>query len=184
MDWVAPLSTIIGATVGLGSAVIVDRFRWRRDVGVRWNQTRRGVYVEFLTAVSNAHFKMRATTFRTDVPEAERYGALCEALDGSGIWRQRQEISLTAPHHVLQRAVATADELQNVRDVLIAEFDTNSDQYLRARADLWVSNAELREAMRRDLGVAGQPDPELGQYRYVPQAPPPDPPPTQELPQL
>lgn len=109
---------------------------------------------------------MRIIALRTDTAEEERPGVLRTALEESGIWRMRQSLSLCASREIIELAVAASDALVAVQDVLISNLDANSDPYLRARADLWVVNAELREAMRKDLGVSGPPDPELGRYRY------------------
>ncbi|MET3988115.1 hypothetical protein [Streptomyces sp. PvR034] len=167
MDWIPPVSTLAGAVVGVGSALIAERIRWRREKEKETALTRRGVYCEFLMALSQSHSDMRAVVLggAGSSPEA-RYGQLHQALDGSGIWRVRQSLSLTAPAEIIQLAVSTCDALTGVRDVLIETPDVRSERYLRSRADLWHVNAGLRESMRRDLGMDGLPDPEVGRYRY------------------
>lgn len=167
MDWVAPISTLAGAVVGVGSALLAERIRWRRDSARERAQTRREVYSEFLMALSQSHSNMRSAAFQSeDLPEARRHGSLHEALDGSGIWRFRQSLSLTAPAEIIGSAVTACNALTAIRDVLIETPDVRSDAYLRVRADLWLANASLREAMHRDLGMEGLPNPEVGQYRY------------------
>jgi hypothetical protein len=167
VDWISPLSTLAGAIVGVSSALMAERIRWRRDREKEAAQTRRGVYSEFLMALSQSHSDMRSVILQGDVPSAEvRYGLLHQALDGSGIWRLRQSLSLTAPAEIIQMAVSTCDALTTMRDVLIDIPDVRNDAYLRSRAELWRTNANLRETMRRDLGMDGPPDPEVGLYRF------------------
>ncbi|MGI8334387.1 hypothetical protein ACRYCC_30930 [Actinomadura scrupuli] len=127
---------------------------------------RRETYTNFLTALSQSHSNMRAATLRTTPTEAERLGILYTAIDESGIWRMRQCLSLCAPAEIIELAVAAADALVVMQDALVATFDTTSDAYVHARTDLWAANAELREAMRKDLGGSGPPDPELSRYRH------------------
>jgi len=168
MNWITPLATLIGAVVGVGSALLVERFRWSRDREKDRAQKRREVYIEFLMALSQSHSSMRSTVLQADdEPDSRRYTALHEALDGSGLWRFRQSLSLTAPADIIELAVDTCDALGAVRDTLIAAPDIRSDAYLRAREDLWRTNSELREAMRKDLGMAGPPDPEAARYREL-----------------
>jgi hypothetical protein len=93
------------------------------------------------------------------------YGELHQALDGSGIWRLRQSPSLTASAEIIELAVRACDALTRMRDGLVEHPDVRGDAYFRVRADLWRENARLREAMRKDLGMDGPPDPEVGQYR-------------------
>jgi len=129
-------------------------------------QTRRTVYVDFLAALSRSHSEMRTATFREGLSGTARFGALHQALDSSGVWTCRQTLSLTAPTEIISLGIAAAIALEQVRDALIAEPDVQSEPYLRARADLWRVNADLREAMRKDLKLDLPPDPEVGVYRY------------------
>ncbi|MFJ9251102.1 hypothetical protein [Streptomyces sp. NPDC101776] len=166
MDWIAPLSTLGGAVVGVGAALFADRFRWRRDDTVQWRQTRRLIYVDFLVSLSRGHSNMRSATFRHDLNEDRIFGVMHEALDGSLIWQHRQSLSLTAPSNVIHLAIKAGKTLEGIRDALIADPNVESEPYLRARAELWLVNAELRESMRIDLEMEGPPDPELGAYRF------------------
>ncbi|QFZ75194.1 hypothetical protein GFH48_19685 [Streptomyces fagopyri] len=161
------MSTLAGAVVGVSSALIAERIRWRRDQQRDGSQTRRVVYSEFLMALSRGHSDMRTVVLQVDRSTGDRlYGDLHQALDGSGVWRFRQSLSLTASAEIIQLAVKACDALTRMRDGLIEDPDVRGDAYFRIRADLWRENARLREAMRKDLGMDGPPDPEVGQYRY------------------
>ncbi|WP_405646362.1 hypothetical protein [Streptomyces sp. NBC_00019] len=110
---------------------------------------------------------MRTVVFRVDGATGDRlYADLHQALDGSGVWRLRQSLSLTASAEIIGLAVKACDALISMRDGLVADPDLRGDAYFQVRADLWRENAHLREAMRRDLGMSGLPDPEVGHYRY------------------
>ena len=161
------MSTLAGAVVGVSSALIAERIRSRRDLEREGAQTRRSVYSDFLMALSRGHSEMRMVVLKPDRPTGDRlYGDLHLALDSSGVWRLRQSLSLTASAEIIRLAVSACEALTRMRDGLIEDPDVSSDLYLRVRADLWSENAHLREAMRRDLGMDGPPDPEVGQYRY------------------
>ncbi|MFJ8005665.1 hypothetical protein [Streptomyces fagopyri] len=125
------------------------------------------MYSEFLMALSRGHSDMRTVVLQVDRSTDDRlYGDLHQALDGSGVWRLRQSLSLTASAEIIQLAVNACGALTRMRDGLIEDPDVRGDAYFRIRADLWRENARLREAMRKDLGMDGPPDPEVGQYRY------------------
>ena len=168
MDWTTAFGTIVGAVIGIGSTLSVDQVRSRRDRDHQSRSTRQTVYVDYLTALSRSHSNMREVSFRADLDERERYGALHAALDSSGIWRIRQTLALVAPPEIITLAIEAGRAIQTVRDALIADFDIEGEQYKRERAALWLVNADLRHAMREDLGVAGPPDPEIGAVRYSP----------------
>ncbi|MFZ3471938.1 hypothetical protein ACODT3_16745 [Streptomyces sp. 4.24] len=166
MDWMASAGTLAGAVVGVGAALTAERLRWRRDKEREAAQTRRAVYSEFLMALSRGHTDMRSVVLRPDRPSGEAlFGELHQALDGAGIWRLRQSLSLTASAEIIHLAEAACDALAVMRDGLIAEPHLRGASYPICRAELWRENAHLREAMRRDLGMDGPADPEVGQYR-------------------
>jgi len=119
------------------------------------------MYVEFLTALSRGHSNLRAVALDRNTSVDDRPGALYIALDDAGVWRLRQSLSLAATREINLLAMAALRALEGVRDALIADPDTSGGDYLRARATLWTANAEIRDAMRRDLGERGEPDPEL-----------------------
>jgi len=164
---ITPFATVTGAIIGIGAGLLAERLRWHRDKEKDRIQKRREVYPEFLMALSQSHSNMRSAVLQNGNPlETASFGALHEALDGSGIWRFRQSLSLTAPAEIIKLAVDTCSALTKMKDVLVERQDVTNDAYLRARADLWRINADLREAMRRDLGMNGPPDPDVGRYYY------------------
>lgn len=161
MDWSILVSTAVGALLGVGSTLAGDRMRWRREEHRNWIQTRRETYIEHLRALSSAHANLRAVAHNADTSSTDRYVLLNTALDDSGIWRSRQALSLVAPHDVIQLAITAAKAVESVRDALMSGADTANPVYIMARDELWTANAELRSAMREDLGVPGVPDPEV-----------------------
>ncbi|MET8042915.1 hypothetical protein ABZU25_18895 [Micromonospora sp. NPDC005215] len=165
MEWSTILGTIVGAMVGLMSVFLADHLRWRREEKSRLLQARQQVYVDFLAALSKAHSDMRSVAFRSEFSPVERSHALLEALDASGVWRLRQSISLIGSRKLMHEVVTAARCLEGVCEVLSHEADVSSDRYINARNNLWAANAALRELMRKDLGIAGDPDPDVHSYR-------------------
>jgi hypothetical protein len=168
VDLTAPLSTVIGAVVGVGSTIIADRFRWNRDEHRGRLRTRREVYTEFLVALSVAHDNLQAVAISEDLDPDARPGRLHLVVNDSGLWRARQTLSLVAPRSILDRAEEVTEALEHVKEALTADLTIFSDAYSKTRADFWRANAELRQLMREDLGARGVLDPEVGQYRYAP----------------
>lgn len=165
MDWIAPVGTIGGAIVGVGSALLAERLRWRRERDQQWTQQRRAVYQEFVTASSRAHSETRASVLRAGLSESERFSEIHQAIDGSRLWQARQALSLTAPSHIVALAAEVTRALEAIRDLLIEAPSITGDCFLHLRAIYWLKSADLRQAMRSDLGMSGLPDPEVGRYR-------------------
>ncbi|TDC81263.1 hypothetical protein E1193_15225 [Micromonospora sp. KC606] len=165
MEWSTIVGTIVGAVVGLISVFLADHLRWRREDKNQWLQARQQVYVDFLAALSKAHSEMRSVVFRGELSDVERRHALLAATDASGVWRLRQSISLIGSRQLMHEVVAAAQKLEGVCEALSLDPDVSSDRYIEARNNLWAANAALRESMRKDLGIAGDPDPDLHTYR-------------------
>lgn len=60
MDWTTLAGTALGALVGIGSTLLADRARWRRDLADRTRQERRQIYVTVLTKYRLAYEGMYA----------------------------------------------------------------------------------------------------------------------------
>ncbi|MFF8868000.1 hypothetical protein ACF08B_38860 [Streptomyces sp. NPDC015139] len=58
MDWLAPVNTLIGAVIGVGSTLLADRHRWRRDRAALNQDTRRQAYAAFMTALSDVYQRL------------------------------------------------------------------------------------------------------------------------------
>lgn len=159
------MGTIGGAIVGVSSALLAERLRWRRERDQHWIQQRRAVYQEFVVASSRAHSQMRASALRAGLSERERFSEIHQAIDSSQLWQQRQALSLTAPRHIVALAAEVTQALEAIRDLLIEDPCITGDRFLHLRAMYWLKNADLREAMRSDLCMSGLPDPEVGHYR-------------------
>ncbi|MEV5551848.1 hypothetical protein AB0L35_37930 [Streptomyces sp. NPDC052309] len=48
MQWITLISTMVGAAIATGSAMLLDRQRWRRERLDRETQARRTLYGEYL----------------------------------------------------------------------------------------------------------------------------------------
>jgi hypothetical protein len=162
MDFSAVLGTIVGAVVGVGSTLLADRARWRRDHDLRQMLIRRETYSDFLAALSQAHTNLRTISLQEHPDGVVPPGLLAAGILESGIWRMRQSLSLCAPSPIIELAITACDAMVSIQDALIVNPDHKGAPYLRARAGLWAANANLREAMRKDLGVPGPSDPEVG----------------------
>lgn len=165
MDWIALVGTIGGAIVGVGSALLAERLRWRRERDQQWAQQRRAVYTEFVMASSRAHSQMRASALKVGLSEPELFSEIHQAIDSSQLWQHRQALSLTAPSHIVALAAEVTQALEAIRELLIENPSITGDRFRHLRAVYWLKNADLREAMRSDLGMSGPPDPEVGRYR-------------------
>lgn len=148
------LSTVLGAVVGLGSALAGDRVRWRREQGDRWLNLRREVYVGYLNALHEANQGMRAVSLGDFPSEMSRDHAARAAFRRAGVNQTQEHLVLIASEPVIQAAVGASTALRKLRDRIRAGEDHTSADY-QAEFEVFSDRLhELRNAIRNDLGVA------------------------------
>ncbi|MCL8015047.1 hypothetical protein [Streptomyces sp. AS02] len=157
MDWTTLAGTALGALVGVGSTLLADRARWRRDLADRTRQERKQIYVTVLTKYRLAYEAMHAAavTGRDEAP-AVRETAVREAFRESGCDEARETALICAPQEmsdVLEKVYATLRELQDA--FAAGDPPLHSPQLqerrLRHAEAIWAARA----AMRRDLEGTG-----------------------------
>ena len=75
-QWIAVLGTALGAVIGIGSAFINDRVRWKREQDRDRLGVRRELYASFIAALTEVHESMRAVSGRDGLTAAVRRDAI------------------------------------------------------------------------------------------------------------
>ncbi|MEU6380916.1 hypothetical protein [Streptomyces sp. NPDC046909] len=152
MEWMTLAGTGLGALVGVGSTLLADRARWRRDSAGQARQERKDIYVACLTSFRQAHEAMRAVATGDQQREAAALdAAVREAFRASGCNEARETALICVPP-ALAAAVEDAHlSLRELRDVLAAGHPLASADYKEARRAHTRTVAAAREAMRHDL---------------------------------
>jgi hypothetical protein len=153
MNWGTLLSTLIGAVIGVGSTLLADRVRWRRELERQAKESRRELYARFLTALNEATEALWVVGLgdrRVDGPES-----LAEVLRGqvhrSGLYSYREQIMILAPPAVLREADLATDRVREYRDVLISGHAAGSAEEGSAMHAYTAALKALRQVMRADL---------------------------------
>ena len=149
------IAAVVGAVIGVGSTLITDLVRARRDTDEKWTETKRLVYVRFLLAVTQAHSRIKVAALG-DLDPTERRKAVNVAFyddprnaEAKSILR---ELAITAPDDINQLASETYQCLRAVRDVLSRPtMATDDPEYRAVSKPFWDSLGMLQAAMRDDL---------------------------------
>jgi hypothetical protein len=143
----------MGASVGIGSTMLVERVKWHRDREQRWHEVRRLTYVEYLTALNRAYETLWALAWGEYQADREQNAVAREILRSSEIYETRQRVLISAPSFVIDPCEVTFQRLKEVRDLLGVGTVIESGEF--KRADMAFRN-DLRifiTAVRRDLGA-------------------------------
>ncbi|MFF7748489.1 hypothetical protein ACFZCP_04375 [Streptomyces sp. NPDC007971] len=155
MEWTTLAGTGLGAAVGVGSTLLADRVRWRRETSERTRRERRDAYVVCLTKYRLAYEDMhRAATVHRDGPPTERDVAVREAFRASGCDEVREAVLICAPEEM---AALVEDVYASLRELLevfaagdppldTAEFQEHRLRHAKA---VWAARAAMRAELAR-----------------------------------
>lgn len=153
MDWLAPVNTLIGAGIGVGSTLFADRFRWRRDRAALHQDTRRQAYAAFMGALSDVYQRLDELA-RDGRPGEETLTAAREVFVSRNLYPLRYEIALIAPWEVMEPVNQAFWKVRDLRD-LVAGGSARGDPEFGNRVHAYLAAAEKAQvAMRRDLGTS------------------------------
>ncbi|MGW5429484.1 hypothetical protein ACWET9_20080 [Streptomyces sp. NPDC004059] len=155
MEWTTLAGTGLGAVVGVGSTLLADRVRWRRETGERDRRERRELYVTCLTRYRLAYEAMHtAATAHRDGPADRRDAAVREAFRDSGCDEVRENLLICAPEEMADVVEDVYSSLRELLEVFAAgdpalytpEFQ---EHRLRHAQAVWAARAAMRAALER-----------------------------------
>ncbi|MEU9438593.1 hypothetical protein [Streptomyces sp. NPDC048252] len=153
MDWLAPVNTLIGAGIGVGSTLLADRLRWRRDRAALNHDTRRQAYAAFMGALSDVY--QRLDELACDGrPAEEMRTAAHEVFVSRNLYPLRYELALIAPWEVMEPVNQAFYRVRDLRN-LVARGSARSNPEFGGHLHAYLAAAEKAQvAMRRDLGTS------------------------------
>lgn len=150
MEWGTLLSTLAGGGIATASASLLDHRRWKRESGDQHIQSRRTLYVTYLTALAAARNACRVAVRDSSVDLSQHRPVLWETLEVcTGL---RYEVSISAPKFVVRPSDDSFELLRDICEVVTDGHGHSSDEYINARPRYDKAHQALRDAMRRDLG--------------------------------
>ncbi|WP_405584594.1 hypothetical protein [Streptomyces sp. NBC_01092] len=157
MDWTTLAGTALGALVGVGSTLLADRARWRRDLADRTRQERRQIYVTVLTKYRLAYEAMHTAAVAAGRgADGTRETAVQEAFRASGCDEARETALICAPQEMSDVLEDVYSTLRDLLEVFAAGdpplgSPELQERRLRHAEAVWAARA----AMRGDLERAG-----------------------------
>lgn len=161
MDWTTLLATLLGAAIAMVTSVGVEIRKDRHDTDAEWRRTRREIYADYLTALSQARWELSGVAGEDGLsPDARRTAA---NTIFAHCYQVRHQLELYAPEDVLEPALAyfrTLRAFRNaVRDGLrdvVPEPDAD-DEYAGHVRQVKEVFGRCRDAMRADIAPRSAP---------------------------
>ncbi|MFG2950482.1 hypothetical protein [Streptomyces adustus] len=157
MDWGTLLGTVVGAALGVGSTLIADHTRSRRERANRMHDSLRDLYSAYLAALNDSSSVLRVIILRED-DAAARHQAALDAFRDASVLTHRYRIALQAPLTVREESDRTYRLLRQWRDMLGAQpnLSLSSPEYLEGLERFHQARKDLQAAMRASLDAAGR----------------------------
>ncbi|QOV37200.1 hypothetical protein IM697_01665 [Streptomyces ferrugineus] len=152
MQWITLISTIVGAAIATGSAMLLDRQRWRREHLDRETQARRTLYGEYLAGLSEARHACGNVARDPDMAPSTRRTTAREAF-GPCIGL-RYQMTISAPSRVVEASEDAFRRLRDLRDRVMEGVAATEPVYLEGRRSYDDALAALRARMRDDLRIS------------------------------
>ncbi|GAA2135784.1 hypothetical protein [Streptomyces synnematoformans] len=157
MDWGTLLGAIVGAATAVGSTMLADYTRHRREQANRVHDTLRDLYSAYLAALNDSSTALRVIILRESDATA-RYQAALDAFRDASVLTQRYRIALQAPPAVQEKSDRAYRLLRQWRDLLNTHPDLSltSPEYLEGLERFHQARKDLQAAMRGSLAAAGR----------------------------
>lgn len=145
----------IGAIFGVGTTLVADLVRSRREQDRYWSETKRIVYARFLTSLAQAHSRMIGAAFNDQLDDARRngvHGAFHNDPQNSDAKSVLRELGIVAPDRIYQEALPVYRQLRAIRELLASRpLRPESAEYEAVRQPFFRDLETLQRAMRDDL---------------------------------
>ncbi|MYS22889.1 hypothetical protein GA0115240_145811 [Streptomyces sp. DvalAA-14] len=153
MDWLAPVNTLIGAGIGIGSTLLADRLRWRRDRAALNEDTRRQTYAAFMGALSDVYQRLDEIA-RAGHAAGEAQLAAREVFVSRNLYPLRYEIALIAPWEVMDAVNQAFWRVRDLRDLVASGTGRGNPDFGRQLHAYLAAAEQAQVVMRRDLGTS------------------------------
>lgn len=154
VDWLSPVSALIGAAIGAGSTILAQRGQWRRELEQRDRDTRRQLYAAYLAAHHQSGEALWALANGIVNPDHENYlQAAHRAFNSESLYPLRAEIVVFGSKAVADATQEALATLRQLRDCIGQKNLAGSKAYLQAHTSARAKQKNMRSLMRSDLGL-------------------------------
>ncbi|MFG2452337.1 hypothetical protein ACGFSG_23425 [Streptomyces sp. NPDC048512] len=151
MDWLAPVSAVIGGGIAVASGWTVERSRWKREDARQERDRRTALYADYLAAVLSAREQIWHASRWRELPRAERIALARNSLRDSQVYPMRDRILLVGSPRLGELSYEIVRRLTAYRDAVIEELDDSNAELHAAWDSINEARDALTVAMRTDL---------------------------------
>ncbi|MFI8434438.1 hypothetical protein ACIGJO_11915 [Streptomyces sp. NPDC079020] len=151
MEWTALVATFVGASIAMGSAVLVEIRKDRRETSTEWRLGKRELYGTYLAKLAQVRSDLQLLVLDRSVPAAER--TVVSRQTFAGCYELRYQLEVFAPASVVEPAVNYFRAVRKLRDAAAAGMEDGDEECERIFLEVMDTLADVRAAMRLDMGT-------------------------------
>jgi len=151
MEWTTLAATFLGAVIAMGSTVLVELRKDRRETLGEWRRGKRELYSTYLATPAQVRSELQLIALDRTLPASERVVVARQTFARS--YELRYQLEIFAPHTVVEPAVAYFRSVRDLRDATGAGMEDGDDECDRLFLHVMGTLAEVRTAMRLDMGT-------------------------------
>lgn len=156
-------ATLVGASIAMGTSLIVEIRKARHDTDAEWLRSRRDIYAEYLTVLAQARMDLAALAHDSELPVADRPTTASQIF--GPCYQVRHRLELYMPPDVEGPALTYFRTLRRFRTAVGANLRiTDQPDYDDYAQEVKHALAGCRDAMRADI------DPRWSRVRSGPAA--------------
>jgi hypothetical protein len=155
VDWTTLVATLLGAAIAMSTSLMVEIRKGRHDTESEWRRTRRDIYAEYLTALSQARWELSGVAGNSELSDTERRAMANEIF--ARCYQIRHQLELYSPKSVLEPALTYFRTLRAFRNAIrdglrdgAPDYDEETEYAAHVR-EAKAKFGRCRDAMRSDL---------------------------------
>ncbi|MFJ5309267.1 hypothetical protein [Streptomyces sp. NPDC088350] len=151
MDWGTLAGTALGAVLGVGTTLVAERARWRREHTARERAVKQQLYAEYLGALSLTTHQLRDLKRDAGLSREERIRRAGEVLGSTAAYNLRYQMLIIAPEPLGTTADQAFRCVRDLRDRFDGPDVGTDPEWSPTMSAVSESLKSLRAAMRSDL---------------------------------
>ncbi|MFF2410001.1 hypothetical protein [Streptomyces sp. NPDC058092] len=151
MEWTTLGATLLGATIAMGSTVLVEVRKDRRETAGEWRRNKRELYSAYLATLAQVRSDLQVIVLNRSLPDAERIVVARQTF--ARCYELRYQLEVFAPRAVVEPALTYFRSVRKLRDATGTGMENGDEECERIFPEVMNSLADVRTAMRLDMGT-------------------------------
>lgn len=145
------MATILGATIAMGSTVLVEIRKDRREASGEWRRNKRELYGGYLATLAQVRSELQLVILDRSLSDSERIIVTRQSF--ARCYELRYQLEVFAPSAVVEPALTYFRSVRRLRDATGEGLEDGTEECAHIFREVMDALANVRTAMRLDMGT-------------------------------